>query len=308
MGVQLELFRQRLPQRPYNTDELGFGLRISGRDAAMERRYIQQNGPTHKFWLVFDVDRAGGGIDWKDRECPAPSFSVINPDNQHAHLVYGLDVPVRTAPDGSAKALRYAAAVESELREKLGADVGYAGLVCKNPLHKSWRLIEGGRSYDLAELSEWVDINRYSDRRRKLPAYGLGRNCELFESLRQWAYKAIRQGWPDYNQWLAACQDRAVGLNQFDAPLPTSEVKATAKSVAKWTFKHLTQSGFSQWQAVQGAKGGTAKGLAYAEKAAEARRMRAEGLTQAAIAAQLGVHVNSVAHWIKTQPTNSHIR
>ena len=35
------------------------------------------------------------------------------------------------------------------------------------------------------------------------------------------------------------------------------------------------------------------------DKRASARLMRAKGMTQAAIAKELGVHVNSVANWLK---------
>ncbi|TOG57281.1 replicase, partial [Vibrio parahaemolyticus] len=93
---------------------------------------------------------------------------------------------------------------------------------------------------------------------KRLPDYGLGRNCNLFEYLSTWSYKAIRQGWPDYEQWFEACFTRAMGYNkqQFKQPLPENEVKHTAKSVAKWTHKHFSPSAFSAWQAKQGAKGG----------------------------------------------------
>ena len=65
-----------------------------------------------------------------------------NPQNGHAHLIYGLDVPVRTAPDAKSAPLRYAAAVDCALRAVLGADEDYAGLICKNPLHPHWRVTE----------------------------------------------------------------------------------------------------------------------------------------------------------------------
>lgn len=55
--------------------------------------------------------------------------------NGHAHLLYALNIAVRTAPDASVKALKYAAAVERSLCEKLCADVNYSGLICKNPFH-----------------------------------------------------------------------------------------------------------------------------------------------------------------------------
>jgi hypothetical protein len=79
----------------------------------------------------------------------------------------------------------------------------------------------------------------------------------LFEKTRQWAYKAIRQGWPGFDGWQAAVIERATGYNvQFEQQLPANEVRHTAKSIAKWTHRNLTPAGFSAVQAARGAKGG----------------------------------------------------
>jgi hypothetical protein len=91
--------------------------------------------------------------------------------------------------------------------------------------------------------------------------YGIGRNCTLFDNLRGWAYKAIRQGWPDYNRWLIAVEQRAFSYNNFPVALSINEVRATAKSVARWTYGNITDSDFSHWQSVQGKKGGKASGV-----------------------------------------------
>ncbi len=95
-----------------------------------------------QFWLVFDVEREGAAIDWSDRNAPAPNITVKNPVNGHAHLLYALNIAVRTAPDSSVKALKYAAAIERSRREKLDADVNYSGLICKNPFHLELQVME----------------------------------------------------------------------------------------------------------------------------------------------------------------------
>ena len=136
--AQLELFRERLPRKPYHTDELTTGLSIADVSRALGARYIQPNGPTHRHWIVFDVDQPAATLSWDDVGAPAPNITVTNRANGHAHLIYGLETPIRTAPDGNVAPLRYAAAIEAALREKLGADLGYSGLICKNPLHTHW--------------------------------------------------------------------------------------------------------------------------------------------------------------------------
>lgn len=261
----LNLFRERLPRKPYHTEHLQHGLRIRDALQAINARYIQPNGPTHRYWLVYDIDHSLAAIDWSDRNAPPPTIVAKNPANGHAHLIYGLQVPVRTAPDAKTAPLRYAAAIDCALRDLLGADEGYSGLICKNPLHPHWQVFEWEpRLYELGDLDSWLDLTPYSDRRRKLPDYGLGRNCNLFEDVRKWAYRAIRQGWPDYDQWLEACIARAHGYNvqHFAGTpagrLPEAEILHTARSIAKWTHKHLSPAGFSAYQAAQGRKGGKA--------------------------------------------------
>ncbi|KSB85750.1 hypothetical protein LFZ31_26355 [Salmonella enterica subsp. enterica serovar Newport str. S09097] len=76
MSAALQYFEENLPHRPYHTDDLAFGLRISGKGRALLARYIQQNQPHAQFWLVFDVDREGAAIDWSDRNAPAPNITV----------------------------------------------------------------------------------------------------------------------------------------------------------------------------------------------------------------------------------------
>ncbi|MES6236225.1 primase C-terminal domain-containing protein, partial [Cutibacterium acnes] len=72
--------------------------------------------------------------------------------------------------------------------------------------------------------------------------------CTLFDKTRKWAYRAIRQGWPEYDQWLQACYERASAYNlQFVEPLDENEVRGVAKSIAKWTNKKLTKSSFEQY-------------------------------------------------------------
>ncbi|EMN7083802.1 TPA: replication initiation protein [Escherichia coli] len=259
MSAALQYFEENLPHRPYHTDDLAFGLRISGKGRALLARYIQQNQPHAQFWLVFDVDREGAAIDWSDRNAPAPNITVKNPVNGHAHLLYALNIAVRTAPDASVKALKYAAAIERALCEKLGADVNYSGLICKNPFHLEWQVMEWREeAYTLDELADYLDLSA-SARCSIDKHYGMGRNCHLFETLRKWAYRAIRLGWPDYERWLEAVIQRVGMLNsQLPVPLSEAECRAIGKSVAKYTHRKFSPEGFSAVQAARGRKGGKA--------------------------------------------------
>lgn len=309
--AQLDLFRERLPRKPYHTDEFTTGLSIADVSRALGARYIQPNGPTHRHWLVFDVDHAAATLSWDDVGAPAPNITVTNRANGHAHLIYGLETPIRTAPDGKVAPLWYAAAIEAALREKLGADLGYSGLICKNPLHTHWLVqVWEPASYDLSWLADYLDLSPYNGR-KQLPAYGLGRNCTLFEKTRQWAYKAIRQGWPGYEAWLSAVIDRAIGYNvQFEPPLPANEVRHIAKSIAKWTHRNLTPAGFSAVQAARGAKGGKVSkgggrpsnsGKARADLLPEVLRLKGMGYSNRDIGEDLGISSSTVSLYLKRE-------
>jgi hypothetical protein len=144
--------------------------------------------------------------------------------------------------------------------ERLKADRGFAGLLTKNPLHPHWQNeFWTEYEYTLDELAEYLDLKGHPLRGSEVS--GLGRNCELFDMVRQWSYKAIRDFWaPNYKrQWNSAVYDQVEAINsQFKVPLPVSEVKAIAKSIANWTYREFTPEKFRQSQAKKGAKGGKA--------------------------------------------------
>jgi hypothetical protein len=93
-----------------------------------------------------------------------------------------------------------------------------------------------------------------------LEVVGLGRNVTMFEKGRHWAYKAIRD-YMHHNssyEWERAVRAQIEAINEgFEQPLPYVEVKATAKSIAKWVWQRFSYGDFSELQAVRGAKGGT---------------------------------------------------
>jgi hypothetical protein len=58
-------------------------------------------------------------------------------------------------------------------------------------------------------------------------------------------------------EWERAVRAQIEAINScFEQPLPYSEVKATAKSIAKWVWQRFSYGNFSEIQAKRGAKGG----------------------------------------------------
>lgn len=263
----LDLF-ESLANKPYCTDELGVTF-IRPKKTAVKRKYLQVNRPSIVRYLVFDIDREGGVLAWYDANLPPPYWTSKNPKNGHAHIVYRLKIPFCTSDIANEAPIRYVAAIQSAMIERLKADRGFAGLLTKNPTHLAWQnTVWTEHEYTLGELADYLDLRCHPLRGTK--ASGLGRNSELFDSVREWSYKAIREYWaPNYKRaWNDAVYDQVEALNaQFAVPLPVSEVKAIAKSIANWTYRELTPAKKSAWHAKKGAKGGKAGSVADKAKA-----------------------------------------
>lgn len=229
----LERFIEHLPKKPYCSDDLDSGLVIRARDHALKRRYVQVNQRL-VFYLVFDIDRPGAAFAANDAWLPAPTLTIVNLENRHGHLAYEIEAPVCATPSGRIKPLRYLAAIERAYRERLEADRGYAGLLIKNPLHDRWYTETTSPRFSLGQLAEYVELKALPARAPQ-EALGLGRNCTLFDTVRQWAYAAVSD-FSAPEEWGTEVLGYARLHNSFVHPLPEREVGWIAKSVAKWTW------------------------------------------------------------------------
>lgn len=301
---QQQLFIENLPFRPYCTDSLDYGLHIRAARTALTRRLIQHNKPLAVSWLVFDLDSPHFWSLLESEVLPTPNLVSFNPENNHCHIYYSLKTPVCRSNVARRKPLRYLAAIEYALREKWGADRGYTGFISKNPIHPHWETLQmRSESWELGELADWLTLPKTLPRRGQ--SVGLGRNCTLFDMLRYWAYDSVLEFRVSGSMgtWSEAVLSAAEGFNSFPEPLPCSEVRATAKSVANWTWanyiKRWSDEEFSQVQAARGRMSGAKRGHANKEKRAKAHELRAEGLSQRAIAKELGVSVGTINNWLK---------
>jgi hypothetical protein len=264
--TQPDLFLQeRIPHKPYCTDDLSYGIRPRSYKTAITRRYIQVNPPHLRTFLLFDLDYAGAALAWEDNNLPMPAWAAINRENTHAHIAYALSAPVLTADFGGRQAaLRYLAAVEAAYRAKLGGDDGFSGLITKNPVHPHWELLRGVpdavRGYDLPYLADFVDLDRFKPYvgRSNVEAVGLGRNCTVFNVVSRWAYGNVLE----YKQqgltlagWRKAVYERCASVNgDFPTPMLENEVKCIAKSIGNWVWTRFTPQSKSAWHAAQNAR------------------------------------------------------
>lgn len=293
----------RWPKRPYCTDDFESGLRIRPLETAVKKKYIQANPPHLRVWLLFDLDYEGAGVKWDDLDWLPPSWAAINGENAYAHLAWGLKTPVlvdglhaRDAP------MRYLAAIEACMREKLHADHGFTGLITKNPTHRDWKVIYGPQSfYNLSDLSEMLGgVEKYKPKRRQSEQVGLGRNVSLFDRTRLWAYKKVLEykaegGLSGWNAWLSATNSRALEYNgDFMTPLGVREVWWIAKSVAKWTWRTFSEAGRSEWAS----RKAQVRWGNNEDKRSSARLMRASGISVEAISVELQVSKSTVSKWL----------
>ncbi len=242
-SVPYQHFLASLPRRPYATDDFSQGLYHLSQPEALASRYIQPDRPYQAAWLKFDLDHPEAGAAWIDHDLPPPNLLITNPASGRAHYLYGLATPVVTSVNGRTAPIKLLAAVEAGLSRGLQADPAYTSLICKNPLHPSWHTtVLSERLYELAELLEAVPRGGVQRAPERQEWVGYSRNMDLFNATRHWAYqhagKARAAG--DFDRWLAAVLARACQLNAFGHPLPLAEVRSTARSVARWTWRNAT--------------------------------------------------------------------
>ena len=307
--AQLADFFNNLAYKPYCADDLLYGLQIRPKKTAINMQYIQGNQPCMIHYFFFDIDRAEAVMAWYDANLPMPYWTAQTLKNGHAHICYKLEIPLCTSELASQKAISYAAKIQAGLANKLGADVGYSHLITKNPFHPDWRTtFWTERAYTLDYLADFVELPKKLSKKQEVS--GLGRNCTLFDTVRKWAYTAVRDYLHHHSSltWEKAVLTHLEALNgEFQEPLPYSEIKATAKSIANYCWRKFSHAGFSEWQSnnaqranAKGAcsKGGKARSQQFNDLRQQALQLHIQGMNNTKIAEHLNVSRKTITRWI----------
>ena len=308
-NAQLSDFFENLAHKPYCADELLYGLQIRPKKTAINMQYIQGNQPCMIHYFFFDIDSAEAVMAWHDANLPMPYWTAQTQKNGHAHICYKLEIPLCTSELASQKAISYAAKIQAGLANKLGADVGYSHLITKNPFHPDWRTtFWTERAYTLDYLADFVELPKKLSKKQEVS--GLGRNCTLFDTVRKWAYTAVRDYLHHHSSltWEKAVLTHLEALNgEFQEPLPYSEIKATAKSIANYCWRKFSHAGFSEWQSnnaqranAKGAcsKGGKARSQQFNDLRQQALQLHIQGMNNTKIAEHLNVSRKTITRWI----------
>lgn len=243
-SYQLDLFSASMPNYLACSDDFNNVIRLP-KEKALTKSYIAPNNSSFINCLLFDIDKPDAGASWIDNNILMPNWICQNPSNGHAHYGYMLKKPVSRTLKARGTPQRYLARIQQAMTERLEADAGYAHFLTKTPSHEKHRTIWGrNEPFTLDELRDGLDAD-LPLRLKRETAVGEGRNVTLFDGLRFWAYRE-RLKYDNFDKWFEACFKHAQMLNQFNCPLSYNEIKSTAKSVAKWTWKNLSQSGLSE--------------------------------------------------------------
>jgi hypothetical protein len=209
--------------------------------------------------MLHDIDGPGAYYAHDDANVPQPNVIMVNPENGHAHSAYLLSAPVARHSASRVGPLRYFGAVERGIARRVGADRHYAGLIAKNPLHVDWK-VEWRREqpYALTELAGSLFDSDMAPDRSAHTTLGAGRNVTVFDELRSFAYCEVLKfkrddaGIVGLDAFRARLEAVALGINtQFPEALNLTEVRAIAKSVAKWTWAHFSEAAFSRLQSLR---------------------------------------------------------
>jgi len=239
LSEPISRFVSSLGKKPYCSNDLpGYGLKIRSKRHALEYEYISLNQRLRRY-LVFDIDYDGAALAGENIGL-APTITVVNKENTHAHLMYELSAPVSFSDKARSKPQDYFMAVEHRLASALEADASYAGLITKNPLSDAWLVDYNNGHYTLEEIAEYCGTA--TPKRLRQASMEEGRNCSLFNDVRLWAYSQVKE-YAIAEAWHEAVLKKCERSNTFVMPLPYSEVKATAKSIAKWTWKNRHKLG-----------------------------------------------------------------
>ena len=217
---------------------------VRPRDYAIRYPYMQINRRGMVSWLIFDLDHTNS-LAWDDEGLPPPNLIVRNRNNGHSHLFYAIP-PVCTTENARDKPIQYMKAVYAAFALRLKADPDYnSGPVAKTPGHPWWSTSElHNHVYELGELADYVELQvspwKTGPELEDLPH---SRHCVLFEQLRYFAYSIVNQErergtLASFSRRLEAFahNHNKFARNGFSEDLMLSSVRATVRSVARWTW------------------------------------------------------------------------
>jgi hypothetical protein len=231
-------------------------------------RQIQLNTDTHYNAIIMDIDDENLLTEWSSVGLPTPSVQTLNQDNNKAHLVWLLNVPISKR---NKKAVGYYKTIVNSIKLLIGADQAYQNHQTKNFLNtQMYRVTYNDVAYDLDDFSYFIirdsKIGSASHSSDPLEYESTGsRHIDLFNQLRLYGYQNAT-----HRHLKEKLEQRAALINeQFDSPI---KPKSIIKSVYNFCeeHKHNFRNSRSQKRGPMGFK--KIKGLSRDEFSIELHR------------------------------------
>lgn len=221
------------------------------KEYAIKYPYMQVNRPGFVSWLVFDLDHTNSFV-WDDELLPEPNMIVSNRENGHSHLFYAI-TPVCTTENARSHPIAYMKAIVDAMKLRLRADLSYSGPVAKTPGHNWWHTaILHNAVFSLGDLAKHLELenkHQWSDG-PNLEANSHSRHMLLFEQTRFYAYSIVEREkeFGAYQGFTQKIHSYAMSKNIFSVQgfshnLTFNQVKATVKSISRWTWDRYTGTG-----------------------------------------------------------------
>lgn len=297
-----ELFGKHwMPKTPLASSDLESGMRRMDRESASQHRYIEAQPSALKNMIIIDLDFPEAGMKLKslaydDESIPEPNIIVTNPATSHAHGYYFLKgaISVGTRADS------FYRSVSRTLRTASGGDAAFAGKIARSPFQ---HFLEGLREepYTLQELKNGIrNFKSIASTPRKEQEEGLGRNVDLFNSLRTHAYRSARGLGYSSEAIYADLYNRALELNiemfasDPQSILGNSEIKSICRSITKFVCSKFSEESFSKLQATRATRRWDTSKESRQERKDLALFLKSEGFSSKEIGEELGMKPASV--------------
>ena len=96
LSLCLEQFTDKLPNKPYCTNNLEHGLLIRPKAVAVTYKYLQPDHPYYQSYLILDLDYESSlsEILYSMTGIPLPNLLIENKDNGRSHIFFTLKTPI----------------------------------------------------------------------------------------------------------------------------------------------------------------------------------------------------------------------
>ena len=254
--------------------------------------------------IVLDVDQPDAlhELLWQsemDGSLARPNWIVQRTPRGGCHAVWTLARPVLRGPDARERPRRMYGRVTEYFAQKCGADRGYSGVLTHNPSGRA-RGRRGLKThwlreppYELRELGFFIPKGW---RVPPKPITTVGRNCAVFNELMRFAGQEQNIDVDLEAYALDVLRLRYVDPNGVQ--LPDNEVRGIARSVGRYRVRWIAQGRYGvdpEQQAWRGRRSGEARRAKTADRDKGIVWLHLEGLTQAQIAQDAGVHQTTVS-------------